>query len=255
MSSQLLVEVRDIGMSFGSTQVLHDLSTRFTTGMSGILGPNGAGKTTFFRIITGGLRPKQGTILWQGQPISDPKWKQAYQREIGFLPQDPGWYERFSVYELCSYFAGLRKLPRSTTKPRVEECIEMVGLSHKATDMLKHLSGGERRRAFLAQTLVHDPQIIVLDEPTAGLDPVQRIEVRRLVSKLASTRIVLLSTHLVEDVIQTSEKILILKRGTAVWEGSPEELTAVGKHADTVESTVVSLPERGFLSFFQDCTS
>ena len=254
MASQSTLEIRNIHLRYRSVEALRDVSTSLSTGVNGLLGPNGAGKTTLFRIITAGLQPTSGSVLWEGHSINDPRWKSLYLRDLGFLPQDPGWFERFSVRELCSYFARLRGISRGGRESRVDECIDMVGLSEKANSLLKHLSGGERRRAFLAQTIVHDPKILVLDEPTAGLDPIQRIEFRKLVSSLAATRIVLISTHLVEDVVHIARKIVILHQGVKTWEGSPEELSDLGKAIDITESESVSLPERGFLSALRGMT-
>jgi len=238
-------------MTFGRTRALWALSVGFSQGVNGILGPNGAGKTTLFRILTGSLRPTSGFVLWQGESLRDRNWMKKYQRQVGYLPQDPGWFEGFTVGELCAYFAELRGVPRSDRAKRVAHVIEVVGLGAEAKRRLKDLSGGQRRRAFIAQALVHDPAVVVLDEPTSGLDPIQRVQLRALVAELGRGRIVLLSTHLVEDVAQTAQRVFILDAGRLVWQGSPAELATVGWPTGDADGAVATAYERGFLSMIQ----
>ena len=243
---------RDLGRTFGRTQALRGVSVGFVEGVNGILGPNGAGKTTLFRILTGALRPTSGSVLWQGESLRDRNRMRQYQRQVGYLPQDPGWFEGFTVMELCGYFAALRAVPRRERSGRVAGAIDMVGLGAEARKRLKDLSGGQRRRAFIAQTLVHDPGVIVLDEPTSGLDPIQRVQLRELVADLGQGRIVLLSTHLVEDVAQTARRVFVLETGRLVWQGSPAELSKLGGRRGDTENSVTTAYERGFLATLEE---
>jgi len=255
LSLQSLLSIQGVSRSFGQTQALQNVSVDFSEGVNGILGPNGAGKTTLFRVLTGVLQPSSGDVFWQGKEIKDRRWKQAFQRQVGYLPQDPGWFEGFTVKQLCHYFAGLRQVPRGVRAQRIEHAIDSVGLSEQAGTSLKALSGGQRRRAFIAQTLIHDPSILVLDEPTSGLDPVQRVQIRELVATLGRERVVLLSTHLVEDIAQTARNIVILDSGRLVWAGAPEELSRLGGHRGNANDSVTTAYERGFLAMLEETSN
>ena len=240
------LSVAHVSVSFGEVQALDDVSAKFGTGVNGILGPNGAGKSTLFRVITGGLRPAEGSLGWRGRPVSTRPEISALQADVGYLPQDPGWFAGFTVTELCAYMAGLRGVPRSARLGRAADAVESVGLQEKASHRLSTLSGGQRRRAFIAQALVHDPAVLVLDEPTSGLDPVQRVQLRALVGELGRERTVLLSTHLVEDVAHIAQMVFVLDSGKLVWYGPVSALAQRG--AARAEDDAASRYERGFLA-------
>jgi ABC-type multidrug transport system ATPase subunit len=247
--SGISLEVEGVDVSFRDICALSDVSIVFGVGVNGILGPNGAGKSTLFRVLTGILRPRKGRILRDSAAITTGRELSVYQSHIGYLPQDPQWFDGFSAQDLCVYFAGLRKVPRQKRLGAAELALELVNLTDKKHEKLGNLSGGQRRRAFIAQALVHEPDILILDEPTSGLDPIQRIKLRELVSALGESRIVLLSTHLVEDVAHISRQVHILDMGKVVWSGSPLEMAqiGVGSERDGVGSGL-SQYERGFLS-------
>lgn len=242
--SENSLEVAELRVDFGKVRALAGLSVKFSSGVCGVLGPNGAGKTTLFRVITGSLAPSAGRVSVNGHVCNRRKEVAAHQRTIGYLPQEPGWFDGFSTIQLCLYMAGLRGVKRRLRRERSEAALDSVGLLELAQARLGELSGGQRRRAFIAQALVHQPQTLILDEPTTGLDPVQRIQLRTLIAELGRHRTILLSTHLVEDVAQIASKVIILDTGHLVWSGTPSELAQRGASAP---GPGLSNHEQGFL--------
>ena len=193
-------------------------------GMVGVLGPNGAGKTTLLRQLAGVLDPTRGTIRIGGVPL---RAIQRYlARWVGYLPQDAGLPGAMTAREYLTYFAALYDLPRETRQQRVESLLEEVGLAQKTDELIKALSGGMRQRVAVARTLLRLPPIIIVDEPTVGLDPRERIRFRNLLSRLARDRIVLFSTHVVEDVEVACDRVLVLARGRLLFDGAPGALAA-----------------------------
>jgi ABC-2 type transport system ATP-binding protein len=235
-------------VSFGATQALGGVDVSFGAGVNGVLGPNGAGKTTLLRVLIGELRPTSGRVLVNGSSIGGGKTLRNYQNAIGYLPQDPNWFEGFSARQFCDYMAGLRGISGSKRKLAVVEALRQVDMHDKGEVRLKSLSGGQRRRVFIAQALVHDPSVLILDEPTAGLDPVQRIQLRELIARLGRTRTVVMSTHLVEDVAHIASNVVILADGSVKWVGTPEELAAQA----TATTDSASVFERGFLAVVRE---
>jgi ABC-2 type transport system ATP-binding protein len=246
VAKPLTVAVEGLSVRFGSATIAVDeLTAEFGPGVNCILGPNGAGKTTLFRVITGAIRPTDGNVSINGAPLRDKSVFRQYLANLGYLPQEPSWFEGFKTLEPCEYVAGLRRMPRKERRPRAREALERVGLSSQEMVPLAALSGGQRRRAFLAQALVHDPAVVVLDEPTSGLDPAQRVQVRSLISSLGERSTVLLSTHLVEDAAHVADTIIVLENGSKAWQGSPQGLAELGTRT---EERATSAYERGFLS-------
>jgi ABC-2 type transport system ATP-binding protein len=186
--------------------------------------------------------------LVNGGSIGVDKTLRNYQNSIGYLPQDPSWFEGFSTRQFCDYFAGLRAIPRGKRQLAVAEALREVDLQDKGETQLRSLSGGQRRRAFIAQALVHDPAVLVLDEPTAGLDPVQRIQLRELIARLGQSRTVIMSTHLVEDVAHIASSVVVLADGQVKWLGTPEELA----ERATATTDSASIFERGFLAVIRE---
>ena len=241
-----VLSVSHLSVRFGETRALEDVSADFSAGVNGILGPNGAGKSTLFRVLTGGLWPGAGQVRWLGRPVVSRRDVSGLQCALGYLPQDPGWFAGSSATDLCVYMAGLRGVPRAARRQQAARAIEAVGLRAKAKDRLSALSGGQRRRAFIAQALVNDPPILVLDEPTSGLDPVQRVQLRSLVGELGRQRTVLLSTHLVEDVAHIARTVFVLDAGHMIWHGPTAAMAERG--AARAEDDAASRYERGFLA-------
>ena len=205
--------------TFQNHTAVNNLTLTMDTGVYGLLGVNGAGKTTLMRMLCTLLTPTSGTATWDGQDIF--ALGPSYRRLLGYLPQEFGYYPEFSVQDYLLYIASLKGLRPATAKERTEELLRQVGLVKERKQKMKKLSGGMKRRAGIAQAMLNDPKILILDEPTAGLDPKERIRFRNLISELAEDRLVLLSTHIVSDVEyianQGTTQDLLSTAPTRVW--------------------------------------
>lgn len=210
--------------TFSSFPAVNNLSYTMDTGVYGLLGVNGAGKTTLMRMLCTLLTPTSGTITWDGQDIFS--LGSAYRNLLGYLPQDFGYYPDFSVQDYLLYVASIKGLRPATARQRMQSLLEQVGLTQVRRQKMKKLSGGMKRRAGIAQAMLNDPKILILDEPTAGLDPKERIRFRNLISELAENRLVLLSTHIVSDVEYIADQILLMKDGSLVHHGTSQQLLA-----------------------------
>lgn len=204
---------------------LQGVDLKMDSGMFGLLGPNGAGKTTLMRILAGIVQPSGGKVMVNNNDLSTDRGRQAVKSMLGYLPQELGMYNELSAFEFVDYMAILKgvndpKVRRQT----VEKTLNMVGLSEEAGRKIKGFSGGMKRRVGIAQALVNDPGLLIVDEPTSGLDPEERIRLRNLLVKLAGDRIVLLSTHIVEDIGQTCRDMAVLAHGQVIFRGSPADL-------------------------------
>jgi ABC-type multidrug transport system ATPase subunit len=208
-----------------SVRALNGIDLQIDSGMFGLLGPNGAGKTTLMRILAGIVNPTGGKARIDGYDVATEKGKQAVKSMLGYLPQELGMYPDLSARQFVDYMAILKGLdePRERGR-RVEQVLEMVGLAEAAGRKIKGFSGGMKRRVGIAQALVNDPKLLIVDEPTAGLDPEERIRFRNLLVNLAADRAVILSTHIVEDIGQTCRDMAVLARGQVVFRGSPAGL-------------------------------
>lgn len=192
------------------------LSLKLAPGIYGLLGANGAGKTTLMRMICGILKPTSGTISYNGTDIQS----EHYRDVLGYLPQDFGYYPDFTAMEFLLYMASLKGIPKKMAKEKSKELLEVVSLSDVSKKKIKKFSGGMKQRLGIAQALLNNPEILILDEPTAGLDPKERVRFRNLISQLGMDRIVLLSTHIVSDVENIANTILIMKDGQLLENGS-----------------------------------
>ncbi len=214
----------------GGVRALTDIDLVIPNGMYGLLGPNGAGKTTLMRILAGILRPSSGTIQVGECDGNTERGRTAIKRILGYLPQDLGVYPDLSAREFLDYVGILKGMDeRKVRQQRVEELLELVSLSDVANRKLKTFSGGMKRRVGIAQALLNDPKLLIVDEPTAGLDPEERIRFRNLLSDLGGDRIVLLSTHIVEDIAQTCRRLAIMNKGRIIFQGSTEELAGAAR--------------------------
>ncbi len=212
----------------GNVKALKGVDLEISSGMFGLLGPNGAGKTTLMRILGGILRPTSGTLTIGGEDCATERGRTAVKRMLGYLPQELGVYPDLSAREFLDYMGILKGLDdRRQRQRRVEELLDTVGLREVAERKLKTYSGGMKRRVGIAQALLNDPKLLIVDEPTAGLDPEERIRFRNLLSELAGDRTVLLSTHIVEDVAQTCRQLAIMNAGEVIFRGEIAELVAM----------------------------
>ena len=203
---------------FGDFRAVDDMNIRITNGVYGLLGVNGAGKTTLMRMICTLLTPTSGQILCDGKDIQ--KMEGEYRNLLGYLPQEFGFYPEFTVKEYLLYIASLKGIRPVVARKRVKELLDQVGLTKAANKKMKKLSGGMKRRVGIAQAILNNPKILILDEPTAGLDPSERVRFRNLISELSEERIVILSTHIVSDVEYIANEIWLMKNGRLVQQGS-----------------------------------
>ncbi|MGL6173659.1 MAG: ABC transporter ATP-binding protein [Cellulosilyticaceae bacterium] len=199
------------------------VSLSLENGVYGLLGANGAGKSTLMRMMCGVLNPTAGEIKWNGIDVSE----EDYRDVLGYLPQDFGYYPEFTAYDFMMYMASLKGIPKNRAKEKTKELLEIVSLSNVAKKKIKTFSGGMKQRLGIAQALLNNPKVLILDEPTAGLDPKERIRFRNLISKLGTDRIVLLSTHIVSDVEYIANTILMMKDGKLIHQGSLNEIIKV----------------------------
>lgn len=216
------LRINNLTKEFGGFTAVDHLNLTMENGVYGLLGVNGAGKTTFMKMLCTLLTPTEGEIRCNGQEIREMDGE--YRKILGYLPQDFGFYPEFSVQDYLLYIAALKGLRPVVAKRRAQELIEKTGLGKAAKKKMRALSGGMKRRAGIAQAMLNNPKILVLDEPTAGLDPNERIRFRNLISELAEERLVLLSTHIVSDVEYIANQILLMKGGRIVLEGEASEL-------------------------------
>ncbi len=199
--------------------VVEPISLKLTTGVYGLLGANGAGKTTLMRMICGILRPTSGQISLAGEPVTS----EAYRAMLGYLPQDFGYYPDFTGSEFLLYMAALKGLSKPQAREKSGELLKLVGLAEQSRKRIKTYSGGMKQRLGIAQALLNDPRLLVLDEPTAGLDPKERVRFRDLIARAGKSSIVLLSTHIVSDVEHIADSILMMKTGKLIYQGKWEE--------------------------------
>jgi ABC-2 type transport system ATP-binding protein len=220
------VRVQDITKSFGRTRALQGVTFAAGVGVTGLLGPNGSGKTTLLRMLATVLAPDSGSLQLLGRNPQEADDRLAIRRRLGYLPQEPGFHRGFTVFEFVDYVAILKELTdRRARHEEVRRVIDAVGLSDVAGRRIRALSGGMRRRVGVAQAILGEPELVILDEPTAGLDPEQRLRFRDLVSRIGEGRTVLLSTHMTEDVSALCPRVVVVDGGRTVFDGTPSALT------------------------------
>lgn len=195
------------------------ISLKLHRGVHGLLGANGAGKTTLMRMLCGILKPTGGTIAFDGIDVSE----ESYRAILGYLPQDFGYYPEFSAADFLLYLAALKGIPKDRAKRKTRELLELVSLSDVSRKKIKTFSGGMKQRLGIAQALLNDPKLLILDEPTAGLDPKERVRFRNLIEELGKNNIVLLSTHIVSDIEHIADQVLIMKDGQLIYQGKWED--------------------------------
>ena len=184
-------------------------------GVIGLLGANGAGKTTLMRMLCGILTPTEGTVTYDGIPVTE----ESYRNILGYLPQDFGYYPDFTGADFLMYFSALKGLSKQAAKARTEELLRIVGLSDVSKKRIKSYSGGMKQRLGIAQALINRPEVLIMDEPTAGLDPQERVRFRNLIGELGKNSIVLLSTHILSDIEHIADRVIMMKSGQIIWQG------------------------------------
>lgn len=214
--------IEDLSKDFQGVMAVSHVTYTMENGVYGLLGLNGAGKTTLMRMLCTLLKPSGGRILCNGEDII--AMGAEYRKLLGYLPQEFGFYPDFTVKDYLLYIASIKGVHKAVARKRVKELTAKVGLSKVQDRKMKKLSGGMKRRAGIAQAMINDPEILILDEPTAGLDPNERIRFRNLLSELAQERLVLLSTHIVSDVESVANEILLMKDGAFLHTGTPQEI-------------------------------
>jgi ABC-2 type transport system ATP-binding protein len=237
------VEISDVTRRFGRAQAVAGVTLETGPGVFGLLGPNGAGKTTLLRMMATVIPPSSGRMRLLGRDPGRYGPRQEIRRRLGYLPQNLGYYPGFTVTEFVEYFALLKEVPPGRARQAAATAIERVDLGGKAGAKLRTLSGGMLRRAGIAQAIVNDPELLLLDEPTAGLDPEQRVTFRALLRDLGARATVVVSTHLVEDVGAACSEVALLDAGKLVFQGTPDELAARGEDAGAVGDAPL---ERGY---------
>lgn len=215
------IVINNLSKNYGKKSALKNVSVTIHSGMYGLLGRNGAGKTSLMRILATLSVPSSGEISMNGIPIKETT---KIREIVGYLPQDFSFYRNMSVYGAMDYLGLLSNIPDKVRKERISTLLEQVNLKENVRTKVKALSGGMKRRLGIAQALLHNPQILIVDEPTAGLDPEERIRFRNLLSEFAEDRIVILSTHISSDVESSCENIGVLDNGRMIWSGGTEEL-------------------------------
>ena len=224
-STGSLISLRGVGRSFGATQALADVDLDLEAGVIGLLGPNGAGKTTLLRLLATALPPSRGKVRVLGRDVEVLAERTEIRRRLGYLPQEVGFPRGFTAFAFVDYIALLKEWADPAARhAEVRRVLDQVGLSDAATKRIRAMSGGQRRRVALAQALLGSPPVLILDEPTTGVDPEQRVTLRTVLAELARTSIVVLSTHQTDDVAALCERVVVLDRGRVRYDGAVTEL-------------------------------
>lgn len=216
------LEIKNLSMNYGHVQALDNVSIELDNGIYGLLGPNGAGKSTLINLLTDNVKRQKGEILWGGTDIL--KLGNKYREILGYMPQQQGYYEDFTAGAFLQYIANLKGLSKKDGKKQVDKLLEAVNLTEQRYEKIKNFSGGMKQRLLLAQALLNEPKILILDEPTAGIDPQERIRIRNMISEISTDKIVLLATHIVSDVESIAKEIVLLKKGQIIKKGTPYNL-------------------------------
>ena len=240
----MILELSDISKRYGKKEALRNVNARLETGIYGLLGPNGAGKSTLMNIVTGLLKQNSGTVSYEGRDIES--LGKDYRKILGYLPQDPGLYPFYTGRQLLSYFAKLKDI--KSPESRINELLELVHLSDDADRKVGEYSGGMKKRIGIATALLNKPSLLVMDEPTAGLDPKERIRFRSIISKIKYESIIIISTHIVSDVEHIADNIILMDEGEIIISDKCANLLDSIKdkvwYAETENSRVLEYTEK-----------
>lgn len=218
------LELDRLTKQYGPKIAVDRVSARLGAGVYGLLGANGAGKTTIMRMICGNLRPTSGEVRLDGRPTAEMGGE--FRARLGYLPQDFGYYPEFTALDFMEYMAALKGLDSRAARTRSLELLDRVGLAGEERSLIRTFSGGMKQRLGIAQAVLNDPDVLVLDEPTAGLDPKERVRFRNLIASFAADKVVLLSTHIVSDVECIADSILMMRAGSLIMRGAPSEVVS-----------------------------
>lgn len=236
------IKLKKLCKSYGNKQALKNVSLELTPGIYGLLGPNGAGKSTMMNIITGNLKQTSGDILFNNKDIR--LVGKSFRQSIGYCPQQQTLYPSFTAEQFLFYMSSLHGINKKRAKERIDWALKIFSLYDVRAKKIKSLSGGMKQRLLLAQAVLHDPDILILDEPTAGLDPRQRIAVRNIIGEIALHKIVLISTHVVQDVEYIAKEIIFLSDGEIICQGTANELIdRINNQVWEIVTTEEALPE------------
>jgi ABC-type multidrug transport system ATPase subunit len=236
------VEITGLTRRFGRTMAVAEVDLQAGPGVFGLLGPNGAGKTSLLRVMATAIPPTSGRLRLLGRDPRGSGPRREIRRRLGYLPQNLGYYRGFTVAEFVEYFALLKEMPPARIPRAVAAAVDRVGLADRSRARLRTLSGGMLRRVGIAQAIVNEPELLLLDEPTAGLDPEQRMAFRALLRDLGQHATIVVSTHLVEDVGAACARVALMDRGKIIFHGTPGDLTARGEGHGTGDAPL----ERGY---------
>ncbi|GHU87401.1 ABC transporter ATP-binding protein [Clostridia bacterium] len=237
-----MLTLNNVTKNYGKFTALENINLEFSGGVYALLAPNGAGKTTLIKMLTTLIFPTKGEILWNGDEIV--KLDASYRDIIGYLPQDFGYYKNHSPREFLLYMSAVKCIDRAAAKRKTDELIEIVGLSDVRDKKMRKFSGGMVQRVGIAQAMLNDPKILILDEPTAGLDPKERVRFRNLISSLSKDRIVILSTHIVSDIETIANRVIMFKDHKLLTNDAPASVcgTLAGKVYETDDIAAIAAP-------------
>ncbi|PKM73241.1 MAG: ABC transporter ATP-binding protein [Firmicutes bacterium HGW-Firmicutes-16] len=234
------IELKNLQKTYkGGKAALRDLSlTLASPSLIGLVGPNGAGKSTLMKLLTANLLPSAGEILIDGEPLV--KQEKLLKASLGYLPQEFGLFEDLTAAQFLDYMAALKGIEKRAAKNEIDRVIALTHLEDKRKSKIRTLSGGQKQRVGIAQALLGEPKLLIFDEPTVGLDPAERVAFRNLFTEAAKTRLVILSTHIIEDVQSACDHLIVLDKGEIRYCGTPDELIAK-KSAPSLESAYMAL--------------
>lgn len=234
-----MLELKNLTKQYGNKKALNNVSLKFSEGIYGLLGPNGAGKSTMMNIITGNIKPSSGKVMWNNQEIAS--LGPSYRSLLGYAPQQQGLYDTFSGRRFLSYMAALKDISKKSMKDEIERVLSYVNLTDSADKPIGTYSGGMKQRILIAQAILGNPKLIILDEPTAGLDPKERVRIRENIKAISEDKIILVSTHVVSDIQSIAKEIILLKDGLIVDCNSVPALCQKYNNARSLEEVYMEI--------------